>query len=40
MEEKTMVNDVIENTKAELSKYQNVIGETENMRFKTNYTTD
>lgn len=31
MEEKTMVNDILEGTKAELATYQGVINETENM---------
>ena len=39
MEEKTMVNDILDNTKTELTTYQGVISETENMRVKTNFTT-
>ena len=31
MDEKTMVNDVLKNIKSELTTYQNVISETENM---------
>lgn len=31
MEEKYMVNDILENVKAELTTYQGVIAETENM---------
>ena len=31
MEEKTMVNDILDNTKTELTTYQGVISETENM---------
>ena len=38
MEEKTMVNDILDNTKTELTTYQGVISETENMRVKTNFT--
>ena len=34
MEEKTMVNDVLEGTKAELVTYQGVINETENMNLR------
>ena len=34
MEEKTMVNDVLEGTKAELATYQGVINETENMNLR------
>ncbi len=32
MEEKYMVNDILENVKSKLSTYQDVITETENMR--------
>ncbi len=32
MEEKYMVNDILESTKAKLWTYQDVISETENMR--------
>ena len=31
MDEKTMVNDVLKNIKSELTTYQNMISETENM---------
>ncbi len=31
MDEKTMVNDILEKTKAELTTYQNIISETENI---------
>ena len=34
MEEKTMVNDVLEGTKAELTTYQGVISEAENMQLR------
>ena len=34
MDEKTMVNDVLESTKAGLSGYQTAIGETENMQLR------
>ncbi len=34
MEEKYMVNDILESTKAELTTYQNVISETENMQLR------
>ena len=34
MDEKTMVNDVLENTKAGLSSYQTAISETENMQLR------
>ena len=34
MEEKTMVNDILDNTKTELTTYQNVISETENMQLR------
>lgn len=40
MEEKAMVNDVLEATKAELTTYQGVISEAENMRIKTNSATN
>ena len=40
MDEKTMVNDILNEVKASLVTYQNVISETENMRFKTNNTTN
>ena len=34
MDEKTMVNDVLENTKASISSYQTAISETENMQLR------
>ena len=34
MDEKTMVNDILDATKAELSTYQNTISETENMQLR------
>ena len=40
MEEKYMVNDILENVKAELLTYQGVISEAENMRIKTNNTAN
>lgn len=40
MEEKYMVNDILESTKASLTTYQGVISEAENMRIKTNNTTN
>ena len=40
MEEKTMVNDILEGTKSELTCYQTVINETENMRIKANNYAD
>ena len=40
MDEKTMVNDVLEAVKAELTTYQGVISEAANMRPKTNSTTN
>ena len=40
MDEKTMVNDILSNVKASLAKYQTAITETENMRAKTNITTN
>lgn len=36
MEEKYMVNDILQGIKSELSYYQDAIIETENMRAKTN----
>ena len=36
MEEKYMVNDIIENIKYELKMYQDIIIESENLRIKTN----
>lgn len=40
MEEKYMVNDILESIKSELKTYQGVISETENMRIKTSNTTN
>ena len=40
MEEKYMVNDILESVKSELKTYQDVISETENMRIKTSNTTN
>lgn len=40
MDEKTMVNDILNNVKASLTTYQGVISETENMRIKTSNTTN
>lgn len=40
MEEKYMVNDILESVKAELTTYQGVISEAENIRTKANNTTD
>lgn len=34
MEEKTMVNDILDGTKAELTTYQGVISEAENMQLR------
>lgn len=34
MEEKYMVNDILENIKSELKIYQEIITESENLRFK------
>lgn len=34
MDEKTMVNDILEGVKSELSTYQTVIAETENMQLR------
>lgn len=34
MEEKTMVNDILDSTKAELTTYQGVISEAENMQLR------
>ncbi len=34
MDEKTMVNDILNNVKASLTTYQNVISETENMQLR------
>lgn len=38
MEEKCMVNDILEEIKAELTTYQNIIAETEDMRIKASNT--
>lgn len=35
MDEKTMVNDILDGTKAELTTYQGVISEAENMQLRT-----
>ena len=40
MEEKYMVNDILENIKSELLTYQTVISETENIRIKTGIATN
>jgi vacuolar-type H+-ATPase subunit E/Vma4 len=40
MDEKTMVNDILNNVKASLTTYQGVILETENIRIKANNTTN
>ena len=40
MEEKYMVNDILENVKSTLLTYQGVISEAENMRIQTNDTTN
>ena len=40
MEEKTMVNDILGNVKADLTAYQTAISESENMRFKTDISTN
>lgn len=37
MDEKTMVNDVLANTKASLSSYQTAISETENMQLRQTF---
>ena len=37
MDEKTMVNDVLESTKAGLSSYQTAISETENMQLRQTF---
>ena len=37
MDEKTMVNDILKNIKSELTTYQNVISETENMGLNRQY---
>ncbi len=40
MDEKTMVNDILDSVKSSLTTYQGVISEAENMRIKANYTTN
>ena len=40
MNEKTMVNDILDGVKASLTTYQGVISETENMRVKTNHSAN
>lgn len=35
MDEKTMVNDILDSTKSELTTYQGVISEAENMQLRT-----
>lgn len=40
MDEKTMVNDILSSVKADLTTYQTAISEAENMRVKTNTTTN
>lgn len=40
MEEKYMVNDILESTKAGLTTYQGAINEAENTRTKTNISTN
>ena len=40
MDEKTMVNDVLNSVKASLTTYQRVISGTENIRIKANNTTN
>ena len=40
MDEKTMVNDILASVKLDLTAYQTAISECENMRFKTNFTTN
>lgn len=40
MDEKTMVNDILDGVKASLATYQGVISETENMRIKTNHSAN
>lgn len=37
MDEKTMVNDVLENIKSELTTYQGVISETENVQLRQTF---
>ncbi len=40
MDEKTMVNDILGCVKSDLTAYQTAITECENMRFKTNSSTN
>ncbi len=40
MDEKTMVNDILSSVKSSLTTYQMAISESENIRLKTNYTTN
>lgn len=40
MDEKTMVNDILSSVKSDLTAYQTAISEAENMRVKTNTTTN
>ena len=40
MDEKTMVNDILSSVKSDLIAYQTAISETENMRVKTNFSTN
>lgn len=40
MNEKAMVNDILDGVKSSLSTYQTAISETENMRIKTNIPTN
>ena len=40
MDEKTMVNDILDSVKSSLTTYQSVISEAENIRVKTNNSTN
>lgn len=40
MEEKYMVNDILESVKSSLTTYQGAISEAENIRIKTNHATN
>lgn len=40
MDEKTMVNDILSSVKSNLTAYQTAISECENMRIKTNPSTN
>lgn len=40
MDEKTMVSDILGSVKADLTAYQTAISESENMRIKTNISTN